>query len=209
MRILFSGMIAALALAGCTYEAGYEVDTGDFGNATLNNVGVMNGEISYAANLGNRFASEVPNTVNFAFDSDALDATAQQVLRQQASWIKQFPEVRFRVYGYTDAVGTPGYNRGLGKRRADAVVRFLSRQGINRSRLEAVESFGETQPLIDTPNRERRNRRAITEVTGFVKRHPTVMDGKYAQIIYREYLTSAEPQTGLSGITGEDLRTGQ
>lgn len=209
MRILFSGMIAALALAGCTYEAGYEVDTGDFGNATLNNVGVMNGEISYAANLGNRFASEVPNTVNFAFDSAALDATAQQVLRQQASWIKQFPEVRFRVYGYTDAVGTPGYNRGLGKRRADAVVRFLSRQGINRSRLEAVESFGETQPLIDTPNRERRNRRAITEVTGFVKRHPTVMDGKYAQIIYREYLTSAEPQTGLSGITGEDLRTGQ
>lgn len=209
MRILFSGMIAALALVGCTYEAGYEVDTGDFGNATLNNVGVMNGELSYATNLGNRFASEVPNTVNFAFDSTALDATAQQVLRQQASWIKQFPEVRFRVYGYTDAVGSPGYNRGLGKRRADAVVRFLSRQGINRSRLEAVESFGETQPLIDTPNRERRNRRAITEVTGFVKRHPTVMDGKYAQIIYREYLTSAEPATGLSGITGEDLRTGQ
>ena len=30
------------------------------------------------------------------------------ILRQQASWINQFPEVRFRVYGHTDAVGSNG-----------------------------------------------------------------------------------------------------
>jgi peptidoglycan-associated lipoprotein len=31
----------------------------------------------------------------------------------------------------------------------------------------------------------------VTEVSGFVRRHPTVMDGQYAQIVYREFVESA------------------
>jgi len=72
-----------------------------------------------------------------------------------------------------------------------AVVNFLATQGIGKNRLEAVASFGEDQPLIVTEGRERRNRRTVTEVSGFVSGHPMVMDGKYAQIIYREYVASA------------------
>ena len=74
----------------------------------------------------------------------------------------------------------------------------MSTQGISRSRLEAVVSFGESQPLIVTGGRERRNRRTVTEVTGFVKTHQTVLDGKYAQIIYRDYVNSAAAPTTLS-----------
>ena len=59
-------------------------------------------------------------------------------------------------------------------------------------------SYGETQPLIVTQDRERRNRRTVTEVSGFLKRHPTVLDGKYAQIIYREYVASAVPASTLT-----------
>ncbi len=209
MRILIPGLIAGLVLAACGREAGYEVNTGNFGNSTMNNVMVMTGERDYAVSLANRFASEVPTTVNFAFNSSVLDGTAQQVLRQQATWIKQFPEVRFRVYGYTDEVGSAAYNKRLGKRRADAVAAFLTSQGINRSRLESVVSFGKTRPLIQTAEPERRNRRAVTEVTGFVKRHPTVLDGKYAAIVYREYIASAVPPTGLEGIDGSELATEQ
>jgi hypothetical protein len=75
-------------------------------------------------------------------------------------------------------------------------------QGISRSRLEAVASFGETQPLVVTQGRERRNRRTVTEVTGFVSSHPHVMDGKYAQVVYREYVASAVPETDVTE-TGE------
>ena len=186
------------AIAGCAQEAGHRVDGGTFGNATMNNTLVMNGDRSYTIGLANRFAAEVPSMVNFAFDSAVLDAEARAALDLQANWIRQFPEIRFRVYGHTDAVGTNAYNRRLGKRRANAVVRYLSSRGISRSRLEAVASFGETRPLVVTQARERRNRRTVTEVTGFVKRHPTVLDGKYAQIIYREYIESAVPPTGLT-----------
>ena len=80
-------------------------------------------------------------------------------------------------------------------------------QGIGRDRLEAVSSLGETQPLVATEGRERRNRRAVTEVSGFVRAHQSVLDGKYAQIIYRDYVTGAGAKTELTGITGSDLAT--
>lgn len=206
---------SVLALAACEdsqswgTEAGSFIDEGGFGNPTMNNTLVQSGDL--VVNLNNRFAQEVPSTVNFAFDSAVLDDQARATLRRQADWIRQFPEVRFRVFGHTDLVGSEAYNRQLGQRRANAVVAFLSSEGISRSRLEAVTSFGETRPLIVTSDRERRNRRTVTEVTGFVGGSQEPIDGKYAQVIYREYVQSATelPPTeggGLEaiGATGGD-----
>jgi outer membrane protein OmpA-like peptidoglycan-associated protein len=208
------GVVAGLvALMGCSTtstdpiftqfhrEAGAITDLGNFGEATMNNTLVQNGEKSATHALGGRFAAEVPTTINFAFNSAQLDAQSQAVLRQQADWIRQFPEIRFRVYGHTDAVGSNSFNKRLGKRRARAVVAYLAGQGISRKRLEALVSFGETRPVIMTPGRERQNRRTVTEVSGFVKRHPTVLDGKYAQIIYRDYISSGTPPSQLTSTT--------
>ena len=192
----------SVAVAGCTREAGYEIDAGTFGNATLNNIQVMNGELTYGQILAQRFAAEVPTQINFAFDSTVLTPEAQAILRQQASWIAQFPEVKFRVYGHTDLVGSTAYNQGLGLRRAQAAVRFLVSQGIDRSRLEALASFGETRPVVQTPDRELRNRRTVTEVSGFVENHPLVLNGKYAEVIFREYVASAVPQSRVTPTNG-------
>lgn len=192
---------SALALAACGQEWGTEagsfIDEGGFGNPTMNNTMVQTGQM--VVDLNARFAEQVPTMVNFDFDSYALDATARGILRQQADWIKQFPEVRFRVYGHTDLVGSPEYNERLGKRRADAVVNYLVSLGVSRSRLEALVSKGLTQPLIVTPDPERRNRRTVTEVSGFVGNHPLVLDGKYAQIVYREYVQSATQTPRVGG----------
>lgn len=204
---------AAAALSGCSSgdpiyssfgnEAGSLLDTGTFGNATMNNTQIMSGEKQYAYDLSSRFANEVLTTVNFAFNSAQLDAGARDTLREQAAWIRQFPEVRFRVYGHADAVGSSGYNKSLGLQRAHAVVNFLASQGISKSRLEAVASFGEEQPLIVTEGRERRNRRTVTEVSGFVSSHPNVMDGKYAMVVYREYVASATTDSKVNALRNE------
>lgn len=218
IRITVAGLGLAV-LAGCSSsnvdpvfgsfwrEAGSLADTGDFGNATMNNHQYMTGEKNYVYDLSQRFSSEVMTTVNFAFNSASLDTGAQETLRVQANWIRQFPEVRFRVYGHTDKVGSDSYNKSLGLKRAHTVVNYLVAQGIDRSRLEAVVSYGETQPLIVTEGKERRNRRTVTEVSGFVAGHPTVLEGKYAEVIYREYVRSGEPATGLTGIQGQDFVT--
>ena len=205
--------VAAIALAGCSSmppdlvkfdcEAGSVVDSSaDFGNATMNNTQIQSGEINYTINLNRRFTDEIDATVNFAFNSTALDDEARATLRQQAAWIRQFPEVRFKVYGHTDLVGSTAYNRNLGLRRAQAVVLYLTSQGVDRLRLEAVVSFGETQPLVVTEGRERRNRRTVTEVSGFVRNHPTVLNGKYAEVIFREYIASAVPEQLVTETAG-------
>lgn len=212
------GLISAVAgIAACTQttndtvlaqfhtEAGAVLNAGlnqsNLGYATTNNTLVQTGQLNYAVNLQKRFSEEAPAMVNFAFNSAVLDEEAKAALRRQADWIKQFPEVRFKVFGHTDLVGSNGYNRRLGMRRARAVVGYLSRLGISRSRLQAVVSKGETQPLVATQARERRNRRTVTVVSGFVRNHPTVLDGKYAQIVYREYVESATGKTKISPLT--------
>lgn len=188
---------ALLALTACSTtstswdrESGSEVDKGQFGNATMNNTLIQTGEISYTVALAERFAAEVPDTINFAFNSAELSDEARAILARQAGFIRQFPEVRFRVFGHTDKVGSNSYNQRLGLRRAQAAVAYLSSLGISRSRLEAVVSYGETRPIVQTQEPEVRNRRTVTEVSGFVGSHPLVLNGKYAQIIWRDYVIS-------------------
>ncbi len=189
--------VALLALTACdvtsftSRELGAEVDEGSFGNPNMNNELVMTGKLDAVVALGNRFAKEVPTTINFAFNSSDLTDSARATLRQQADWIRQFPEVRFKVYGHTDLVGSNAYNKALGMRRARAAVSYLVSQGIGSARLEAVVSYGKTQPVIQTPGPEERNRRTVTEVTGFVGNNPLVLNGKYAAIIFREYVEGA------------------
>ena len=184
-------VFAACQDAAFNSEIGANLDEGGFGNPTMNNALVMSGQRDYSINLANRFAAEVPSTINFAFNSSQIDGEAAAALTRQANWIKQFPELRFSVYGHTDLVGSNGYNKSLGLRRAQAAVNYLVAQGISRSRLQALVSYGETQPLVVTQDQERRNRRTVTEVSGFVQNHPGVLNGKYAAIIFREYVESA------------------
>lgn len=175
-------------------EAGKELSGGNFGNPTANNLVVQSAyadQNGLLLDLSKKFEKDVPTMINFAFGSSKLDAEARKILTQQASWIKQFPEIKFRVYGHTDLVGTKIYNKHLGLRRANTSVNFLISQGISSDRLEAVASFGETQPLIVTEGRERKNRRTVTDVIGFARNFVgDDLDGKYAELIYRTYVSN-------------------
>jgi len=56
---------------------------------------------------------------------------------------------------------------------------------------------------VSTSGQERQNRRTVTEVSGFVGNHPTVLNGKYAEVIFREYVTSATAVQGVQTADGE------
>lgn len=188
-------------------EAGQPRAEAAFGAATLSNAQVQAGERSARASLSARFAAEVPTTVNFAFNSAALDAEALRILSAQAAFIRAFPEVRFAVYGHADQVGSDGYNYRLGLARAQAAVAFLVSQGVDRSRLEALVSEGETMPVVPSGGPERANRRAVTDVFGFVAGNASVMNGKYAEIVFRDYVESAHAPSTLEPVDPAALTT--
>ncbi len=200
MRSFLIASFCTLALAGCGPDAdrelGASADEGGFGNPTMHNTLIQTGQMEYTIAMAQRFAREVPDTVNFAFNSSELTPEARAILDRQADFIRKFPEVRFKVFGHTDLVGSQRYNYALGLRRAKAVVAYFAARGISRGRLEAVVSYGKTRPLIQTAAPEERNRRTVTEVSGFVASAPLVLNGKYAAIIWRTY-TSDTP--GLAG----------
>ena len=194
-RALLAGA-ALTALAGCAGApfnriAGAEIDEGRFGDPTRRNMQVMTGQGQALEHLGGRFAAEVPTTITFAFDDDRLDARARAILDRQADFMRTFPEVRFSVFGHADRVGSDAYNEALGLRRARAAVAHLATRGVSTARLDALVSFGETRPVVPTAGAERANRRTVTEVGGFVAGNPLVLDGRYGQIIYRDYVGSA------------------
>jgi peptidoglycan-associated lipoprotein len=81
--------------------------------------------------------------VYFAFDSAALSSESTETLAQVAQRIADNPQYLVDLYGFTDATGDENYNLGLGRRRADAVMRYLIEHTPGQlSRFQSV-SFGE------------------------------------------------------------------
>lgn len=199
------GFTALIALGGCLETAGTLPNQISFSDASEQNFLVQTGQggsVAYLQNLSKQFREDVPTMVNFDFNSTQLDGEAQRILRQQAQWIIATETVKFRVYGHTDKVGSDAYNRRLGLRRARAVVNFLVAQGVPRNRLEAYSSLGETQPVVNTPDRERLNRRTVTDVVGFAPNtSPSDFDGKRAVIVYGNYVSGGGDLASSSALS--------
>jgi peptidoglycan-associated lipoprotein len=106
----------------------------------------------------NRFLSE---NVYFDFDKATLDYQAQELLKQKAMWLRDFPDANVVIEGHCDERGTNAYNLALGERRAESAKAFLVNLGISGARLTTI-SYGEEKPVDMGHNEEAwaKNRRA-------------------------------------------------
>jgi peptidoglycan-associated lipoprotein len=87
------------------------------------------------------------------FDLDKADirADAQQVLQQDAAFLKQYPEARVTIEGYCDERGSTEYNLALGQRRANAVKEYLVSLGIPAANLSTT-SYGKEKQFCTEHN---------------------------------------------------------
>lgn len=196
---------AALTVSGCANQIVGESTPGLYGTAAKHNemVQIAYGDpVERLRALNAAFKAAATDTVTFEFDRSSLDPTARAALDQQAAWLKANKTVRVAVIGHTDLVGGEGYNNRLGMRRARAAANYLVSKGIARKRIDVVESRGEREPVVPTEERERRNRRSVTEVVGFDFSYVgTGLDGVYAQRVYDIY--QAGRNTTREGDTGD------
>jgi outer membrane protein OmpA-like peptidoglycan-associated protein len=89
--------------------------------------------------------------VVFDTGSATLRAGAYRTLQQLATVLRQHPERRLRVEGFTDSQGSEEYNRALSERRATAVRDALVGLGVAPDRVE-VRGFGEAFPVASNEN---------------------------------------------------------
>jgi outer membrane protein OmpA-like peptidoglycan-associated protein len=117
--------------------------------------------------LGVQVPPSVGFMIEFDFDSARLTTQGAVFLGRIIEVIKATPQLavaRILVYGHTDAVGSRGYNQGLGQARANTIVAAMIQQGIPASMIYA-RSFGEDHPLPGLNPVDGRNRRV--EITPF------------------------------------------
>ncbi len=104
---------------------------------------------------------QVLEKINFATDSDEIVGHKSfKVLKAVKKILEANPEMKIRIEGHTDNVGSTPYNLTLSKKRAEAVKKWLVDEGIDGSRIDTV-GHGPKKPIADNDTKEGRakNRR--------------------------------------------------
>lgn len=98
--------------------------------------------------------------VNFKTNSSELGQEAENQLNLVVDMLEQDQRIKLQVQGHTDNTGASSYNQRLSQQRAEAVVDYLAKNGINRNRLKAT-GYGAARPVAgnDTPQGRANNRR--------------------------------------------------
>ena len=104
--------------------------------------------------------------INFATGSASLTNESTEQVKNIAEILRAFPNVHFKVGGYTDNTGDAKLNQKLSQDRANAVMNAIVAQGIDKKRLEA-EGYGDLHPVAtnDTEEGRAENRRIAIRVT--------------------------------------------
>lgn len=91
--------------------------------------------------------------INFATGSTEIPAENKAILNQAADLLKQLPQTKLLVKGFTDNIGQPEANKLLSQKRAQSVVNYFIQQGVDKSQFTAI-GFGEANPVADNTTKE-------------------------------------------------------
>jgi len=108
----------------------------------------------------------IKNKIQFETGKPDLRPESFSTLDQLIDTIKSNPQFKvIAIEGHTDNVGSEQYNQRLSQKRADTVMRYLIKQGVDSKKLRAI-GYGETKPVADnsTDEGKEQNRRVVFSV---------------------------------------------
>jgi outer membrane protein OmpA-like peptidoglycan-associated protein len=138
--------------------------------------------------LQRKLVIDMKDGANFAFNSAKLPQEAQ---REIDSFLSDFKGdslagdgTVFMVAGHTDNVGADDYNYELGKKRAEAVSRYLiTKKNLDPMRVVSV-SYGKSAPVEDNNSAQGRAKNRRVEI-----------------LVYRDGITSEAPAAAAQPIS--------
>lgn len=96
----------------------------------------------------------------FKFNSVDLDDDTEDFLNELSKTLEADPQLKIKIVGHTDNVGSDKFNERLSIKRAETVQKFLLKRGISQTRI-TVDGKGMSQPIQENDTEENRaiNRR--------------------------------------------------
>lgn len=99
----------------------------------------------------------------FETDKSSIKQVSYSKLDELAESLTHYKELKLEIIGHTDNMGSEEYNLSLSQDRAQEVVNYLIKKGIEPIRLKPL-GVGETQPIADNNSEEGRQLNRRTEI---------------------------------------------
>ena len=182
---------------GCDYILGAEKDGFNIGNITVSTNNLTQDKLQRDILLtpnGRQLAVSKYNlakgsiiileNVYYDFNKSAIRAGAAEELDALVTLMQQYPSMEVELMAHTDARGDAAYNRSLSRERANSAKDYLSRKGIDASRIKA-RGMGEVairnhcENGVECDDKEHEyNRRTEVRVTKFEENVGVQYSGK-------------------------------
>jgi outer membrane protein OmpA-like peptidoglycan-associated protein len=104
----------------------------------------------------------VLNNVFFESGSAKLLETSNFELENLALLLKYHNQIKIKILGHTDNIGSELDNQQLSEARAEAIYRYLLTKNVDRSRMSFL-GLGESQPIAENDTEEGRQKNRRTE----------------------------------------------
>jgi outer membrane protein OmpA-like peptidoglycan-associated protein len=112
------------------------------------------------------------SNIYYDYDQATLRPESVQSLDTLLNFMKDNPSIQVEIYSFTDGKGTPQYNAALSQRRAQSVLDYLEKNGVDRVRMTAKGLGPKNQVATelvngkDNPEGRQLNRRTEFRIIG-------------------------------------------
>lgn len=152
---------AIIALTGCTSaekpmkemvitetENQFVMEDIDVSKKTLEELIVFNEEGVTIRKEGNNLVLSMPELVLFDFNKYEVKNKVKGSLNTLAKALEENADIRIKIDGYTDFIGSEGYNLELSVKRAKSIRNYLVDRGVKSSNI-SIEGYGKQNPIAN------------------------------------------------------------
>lgn len=160
-NLILLSAVAIIALTGCTSaekpmkemvitetENQFVMEDIDVSKKTLEELIVFNEEGVTIRKVGNNLVLSMPELVLFDFNKYEVKNKVKGSLNILAKALEENPDIRIKIDGYTDFIGSEGYNLELSVKRAKAIKNYLVDRGVKSSNI-SIEGYGKQNPIAN------------------------------------------------------------
>lgn len=151
---------SSLTNLGLNSNSAYSLEDLEANKKSLEDIIVFDEKGVSIRREGNNLILSMPELILFDFNKYEVKEAIKPSLSTLAKALKENKDIRIKIDGYTDFIGSEGYNLELSVKRARAIKNFLVSKGVQENNI-SIEGYGEQNPISSnaTEQGRARNRR--------------------------------------------------